>query len=248
MQQFRRSRKSYCIFQQGLIDLSNIRAIAIDIDGTLTDNDRKISIPAVEALRNLEHKGIPVIIATGGVLCFAKTISEMIGLTGPIIAENGGLVHQKCKTNAKTIVLGDKEECERAFSHLSSRLEVERTDVEAFRLTEIAIYPTVDYTSVKNLVCDYDVRVFNAGFAYHITSSGINKGIGLENACSMMGIDVSDVAAIGDSENDIEMFEKAAIGIAVANAAQKLKERADHVVRSDHGHGVVQALEWLGLI
>jgi phosphoglycolate phosphatase (TIGR01487 family) len=231
-----------------MIDLSNIKVVVIDIDGTITDNDRKISIPAVEALRNLENKGIPVMIATGGVLCFAKTISEMIGLTGPVIAENGGIVHQKCKTNVKTLVLGDKEECEKAFSHLSSHLEVERTDVEAFRLTEVAIYPTVDYTSVKDLVRDYDVKVLNTGFAYHITSSRINKGFGLETACSMMGVDVSNVAAIGDSENDIEMFEKAAIGIAVANAAQKLKERADYVVQSDHGHGVVEALRWLGLI
>lgn len=231
-----------------MIDLSNIKAVVIDIDGTITDNDRKISIPAVVALRDLENKGIPVMIATGGVLCFAMTISEMIGLTGPIIAENGGLVHQKFKTNINTLVLGNKEECEKAFSHLSSHLEVEKTDIEAFRLTEVAIYPTVDYSSVKDLVRGYDVRVFNTGFAYHITSSGVNKGCGLETACSMMGIDVSNVAAIGDSENDIEMFEKAALGIAVANAAQKLKERADHVVESDHGNGVVQALNWLGLL
>lgn len=230
------------------MSLPEIDAVVVDIDGTITDNDRRISIQAMEALRETESRGIPVMIATGGVLCFAKTVSETIGLSGPIIAENGGLVHQKIKTQAKTEILGNKEECEKAFAYLSSQLEVKKTDVDEFRITEIAIYPTVDYELVKQIVSGYDVRVFDTGFAYHITSSGINKGLGLEKACSMLSIKPSNVAAIGDSENDIELFEKAGIGIAVGNAAEKLRKRAEHVVAANHGHGVVEALVWLGII
>ena len=44
-----------------------IEAIAADIDGTITDETRKICISAIEALRKAEEKGIPTII----VICSA---------------------------------------------------------------------------------------------------------------------------------------------------------------------------------
>ncbi|MEM3504712.1 MAG: HAD hydrolase family protein, partial [Archaeoglobaceae archaeon] len=59
---------------------------------------------------------------------------------------------------------------------------------------------------------------------------------------------VGEFAVIGDSENDIEMFEVAGFGIAVANADTKLKEIADLITPSNDGDGVVEALEFLGLI
>jgi len=42
-----------------------IRLVAVDIDGTITSLDRKLYLPAVEAVRKLEESGIPVVISTG---------------------------------------------------------------------------------------------------------------------------------------------------------------------------------------
>ena len=41
-----------------------IRLVAVDIDGTITSLDRKLYLPAVEAVRKLESE-IPVVISTG---------------------------------------------------------------------------------------------------------------------------------------------------------------------------------------
>ena len=41
------------------------RVVAFDIDGTLTDENKRLDMHAVEALRRLEDAGIPVILATG---------------------------------------------------------------------------------------------------------------------------------------------------------------------------------------
>ncbi|MEM0350527.1 MAG: HAD hydrolase family protein, partial [Archaeoglobaceae archaeon] len=62
------------------------------------------------------------------------------------------------------------------------------------------------------------------------------------------GIEAKDFAVIGDSENDLEMFEVAGFRIAVANADYRLKELADLVTPSSDGDGVVEALEFLGLL
>ncbi|HNS26365.1 MAG TPA: HAD hydrolase family protein, partial [Methanobacteriaceae archaeon] len=49
-----------------------LKAIALDVDGTMTDNSRKICISAIEAISQAEENGIPVIIVTGNILCAAK--------------------------------------------------------------------------------------------------------------------------------------------------------------------------------
>jgi len=54
--------------------MSKIKAIAVDIDGTITDKDRKICISAIEAIRAAEKINIPTIIVTAKRehFCFAS--------------------------------------------------------------------------------------------------------------------------------------------------------------------------------
>ena len=60
-----------------------------------------------------------------------------------------------------------------------------------------------------------------------------------------LGISPSELVAVGDSENDIEMLTWAGMGVAVGNASEKLKKAAQLVV-SDHDHsGVAEAIEIL---
>ena len=51
------------------------------------------------------------------------------------------------------------------------------------------------------------------------------------------------MVAIGDAPNDREMLELAGIGVAVANAAQEVKDAADHVVCSNDEDAVKACLE-----
>ena len=46
-----------------------IRALAIDIDGTLTDKLRRLNFTAGELIRELEARNVMVILATGNALC-----------------------------------------------------------------------------------------------------------------------------------------------------------------------------------
>src|SRR5580693_3111446 len=73
----------------------SLRAILTDIDGTLTGPDRVLDLRAVAMLRALESEGTTVILATGNVLPVAVAIHRSIGLRGPIVCENGGLLYRK---------------------------------------------------------------------------------------------------------------------------------------------------------
>jgi len=56
-----------------------------------------------------------------------------------------------------------------------------------------------------------------------------NKGRGLEALADAYGIDMSEVAAFGDANNDIPMLEKAGLGVAMFNAPDPVKKAASRV-------------------
>ena len=54
-----------------------------------------------------------------------------------------------------------------------------------------------------------------------------NKGLGLKYVCDRLGIDASEVIAVGDQNNDIPMLREAGLGVAVGNATDETKNAAD---------------------
>ena len=96
------------------------KAFITDIDGTLTDDRRRLSMHAVEEIRRLVDAGIPVVLASGNTVCFIDALSKMIGTSGDIIAENGG-VYRHGYTGMRHAE-GDRSICLAAY-HTSSRKE-----------------------------------------------------------------------------------------------------------------------------
>ncbi|MFA5313861.1 MAG: HAD hydrolase family protein, partial [Methanomassiliicoccales archaeon] len=68
------------------------KAIVCDVDGTITDPQKRIQTLGIETLRNAQDEGYHVMLASGNVLPIAYSLSAFIGLKGPVIAENGGLL------------------------------------------------------------------------------------------------------------------------------------------------------------
>lgn len=75
-----------------------------------------------------------------------------------------------------------------------------------------------------------------------INSRKADKGAGLRALCGILGLDVSETAAFGDGLNDMQMIETAGLGIAMANAEEKLKAAADIITGSCEESGVAQAI------
>ncbi len=222
--------------------IEKIESIAIDIDGTLTGKDRRLDCVAVEAIRKLL---IPVILVTGNVICFASTASKLVGTSGEVIAENGGVV--KLNFDGEEVILGDKKICLAAYDHLKDLLDIEMIDMR-YRKSEVALKRGFDIGSARDLLKDFDVDIVDSGFAVHIKKKGINKLTGLLYVSERRGWDLEKTVVIGDSRNDADVIEGVGFGIAVGNAEEDLKEIADYVTLKDHGEGVVEALEYLGLV
>lgn len=85
-------------------------------------------------------------------------------------------------------------------------------------------------------------------FNIEICSKGWSKREGLKKLCQSLNLSPSHVAALGDSENDLEMLEWAGTGIAMGNACTKAKEIAQYITKSNEQDGVVYALKHMGLL
>jgi Cof subfamily protein (haloacid dehalogenase superfamily) len=68
---------------------NRLRMLAVDLDGTLLDHDRKLSDLHRDAMRRAVDSGITVVLASGRALGTMKPFAEQIGLAGPFVACNG---------------------------------------------------------------------------------------------------------------------------------------------------------------
>jgi P-type E1-E2 ATPase len=69
----------------------------------------------------------------------------------------------------------------------------------------------------------------------------------LQHVTAILGLELSQVAAIGDGLNDIEMLREAGLGIAMGNAPEAVKSVADWVTGTNNEAGVAQAVRKLFL-
>lgn len=72
-----------------------------------------------------------------------------------------------------------------------------------------------------------------------------NKGRAVQAICEQRKVDSSQVIAIGDESLDIPMIVYAGCGIAMGNAIDAVKEKADMITKSNDEDGVACALEFL---
>ena len=76
-----------------------------------------------------------------------------------------------------------------------------------------------------------------------ITHIDATKGKAILALCEHWGIDIRDVMAVGDQDNDIEMIKTAGIGVAMGNATQGLKDVADFITKTVDDDGIVYVVE-----
>ncbi len=223
------------------------KVLAVDIDGTLTLNGfGTIHLKALEKLRNLKNDGHHVIFVTGRSSVEAYILSIFGGLTLLGVGENGGCItHGEIMTHK---LLGNKEECQNAFSYLKETLDEVILEKPVFpRLTEVVLDRTFDIQNAQKLLDEkgFDVGLFDSGYAYHINSRGIDKGSGLIKALEMLNADPEDTIAIGDSETDVPLFRTVKNNIAVNNSIPELKEIAKIVTTKNSGEGLLEGLDMI---
>lgn len=76
-----------------------------------------------------------------------------------------------------------------------------------------------------------------------ITHPLANKGVAVSELASLLAVPLAEIAVIGDGGNDVAMFERSGLSIAMGNANPEVQQAADFVTDSNREDGFANAVE-----
>ncbi|MFA5214093.1 MAG: HAD hydrolase family protein, partial [Methanoregula sp.] len=171
-----------------------LKALLTDIDGTLTDPTRRIDTSAIEEIRSLVDSGIEVVLASGNATCIMDGICRMIGTSGTLIAENGGVF--RIGYTGTPHIFGDQAICRRALAAVQAHYRAKGVELQlyspTYRFSDLAFARTVPTDEVKEIIADHPVLVIDTGYAIHLQVPGVNKGTALVALAQKMHLAPSD--------------------------------------------------------
>lgn len=85
-------------------------------------------------------------------------------------------------------------------------------------------------------------NVVYPGWILEVFNPKSSKWEAIAEMARRYGIDPAQTVAVGDDRNDVEMIEKAALGVAMGNAVDEVKKAADLVVGSNDEDGLVEVI------
>jgi len=71
----------------------------------------------------------------------------------------------------------------------------------------------------------------------------VSKGHALAYLADHLGLSLEETIGIGDNDNDLELVERAGLGVAMGNASPALKTAADYIAPSVDEEGVIEVIE-----
>ncbi|WP_312029607.1 Cof-type HAD-IIB family hydrolase [Paenibacillus sedimenti] len=235
------------------------KLIALDMDGTLLTEDKVISAENREAIAAAMEAGKTVIMSTGRGVQSAMPYVNELGLTTPIVAVNGGEVWEAPgKLLSRQLLAADTV---RSLHAIAQKYDVwwwayavegvfnresESMDIDAKHWLKFGYYTenleklkqireTVESWGTLEITNSHPCNI-------ELNPSGISKASGIEAVCKLLGISMSEVIAMGDSENDITMIRAAGLGVAMGNAQEEVKRIADITTVTNEEHGVAKVI------
>lgn len=267
--------------------MSKLRAVALDVDGTLLNSSHTVSPAVKKSIRDIWQQGIQIILASGRHVSSLSQLLMELEVEGYVVAFSGGAVARVDSNRRVEIILQHRLELAHAeaMAHeaLSNGLSVAwstldqwytpdamglyRQEARILRqepvvvpgLRGLSVAPhklQIMSHNVEGIVCLQAMRdaissrysaVFSHDYMLEVMPKGTSKAAGLTKIGQLHGMALSEMVAIGDAENDIEMLRHAGLGVAMGHASDTVKAAADWITLTNSEDGVAFALEqdWL---
>jgi hydroxymethylpyrimidine pyrophosphatase-like HAD family hydrolase len=213
------------------------RAIAIDYDGTLSEQPRATA-EVLDAVRAVRDTGRRCVLVTGRILAELRAdFPDVREHFDAIVAENGAVLIGPGDTNLRLAA----PVSESLASRLGSRGVPYRRG-QVLLATEAA-FDDEAYDAIRSL--GLDLQLVRNRHALMVLPAGVTKGTGVARALAALNLSMHNAIGIGDAENDHALLDACEIGIAVRNAIEPLKAHADLVLAEPNGAGVAAFLRRL---
>ena len=237
-----------------------IKLIALDLDGTLLNPDKKISDANKQAIHRAREAGVKIVLCTGRPLMGIKAYVDELDLLQAedySITYNGGLV-QKNKTSEiisqKVLNYGQIVELYNLSKELNipmNMLDLESVYEPEYPQGRESLYKSLQSSSlpfVEKKIEDFQAQHAFNKVVFCIAPAVLDEAIAkipadFYSKYSMMKSRPLLVMACGDEENDLAMLDFAGVSVAMGNAPDKIKERASFVTKTNGEDGVAHAIE-----
>lgn len=249
--------------------MNKIKAIILDLDGTLLDDNKKIGNKTIHYLKQIKNK-VKIILASTRQFCTIKPYLENLGLldannyticfNGSLIVNNkeseifSSYIDKRVVIKIDNFILDNKIDWT-YYLYDNKLLRNEIRNIEKF-VNENKIYKIVGVSTpsvIRKIRSNLPKEVLDN---LEITSSElnriefVNKGMtkikAIELLLNKLDIDKENVVAIGDGDNDIDMIKYVGCGIAMSNSPKIVKENADIVTKySNNEDGVYYTIKEL---
>ena len=254
--------KEQTVSEENLCAISEIKRLGVEFVPTTGRGMNEVNLSLINS------PDIRYVITSNGAVAFDKNIGKPI-LTRYISKDAVRLVLESVRPYNVFIVVHeggktyfDKNKynteflntcgIDAYFGHIISQHAEAVEDFESFLLSSgemelIALFFEFDEATCSCKQIFEDSRRLCAVAPHtnylEVYSSDAGKGKTLTALSDMLGIDIADVIAVGDSKNDSSMIEEAGLGLAVANACDALKELADQTICDNSQHIAKYVLE-----
>lgn len=240
--------------------LKNVRLIATDMDGTLTQQG-KFSASLLQAFEDLRAADIPVLIVTGRSAGWVNALATYLPVAGAI-AENGGLFyHTEGGLPVEITPISElgkhRQELTQVYQYLKTEFpQIQESTDNRFRLTDWTFENhqlTLSQLERLRTMC----ANMGWGFTYssvqcHIKPASQDKAVGLLKVLRDYFPQClpEQVMTIGDSPNDVSLFNREVfpLSVGVANVldyAEELVHQPAYVTRAAEGEGFCELVQYL---
>jgi Cof subfamily protein (haloacid dehalogenase superfamily) len=152
--------------------------------------------------------------------------------SGWLICDPGGhyVPNERRTIRAEPLVVPD-------FSaHFAHAFKIVGSSADFTRLAECE-------TAVRKALGDQASVARSQPYYLDITPPGRDKGTFLESLSKRLAVPPHAIAVLGDGENDLAMFRKAGLSIAMGNASDEVKAHATHTAAANTEDGFARAIE-----
>lgn len=237
------------------------KLIALDLDGTALGPDGTISNVTRTWLQRAKAAGIPFTFATGrhwnGVV--ADLVADL-GVDVPVVTSNGAEVRYPggrlyarhflpTESVAYLLELAQQRQAHYWGATVDGPIQESEipVDIQVHEWLKFGFHAT-EAQVIEDI---WNQLMAQGGFSLsnshplniEVNAAGVTKAAGLADVCQLLGIDRSELVAMGDSLNDVPMLEWAGLGIAMGNAQEPVKQVADWVSHRFDEDGVAYAIE-----
>jgi hydroxymethylpyrimidine pyrophosphatase-like HAD family hydrolase len=211
----------------GVAPVTRLQALALDYDGTLASHDH-MSDPIVAALERARRAGLPLILVTGRTFFELTRVCHRLDLFDVVVAENGAVLHYPADDAIR-------DEGPAPPPRLLAGLDRHAIPFQAGRVI-VATGHSYE-VQVRRLLADLgvDLELVRNRAALMLLPRGVTKGSGVRHALERLGISFHDVLAIGDAENDLEMFATCGFSACPGDAVAEVAHTADWVFAGESG-------------